>query len=289
MNYKQLIKNCKSVRDYKETPIDEGYLDEIITYSKTCNRLVNNVDIECLLFNDSKDMLSKKLQGLAGYNGYMLKAPNYVLVLSDDIAHSIKNAGYIGESIVLKAEDLGISSCWITFEDGDKILDALEIKTDKKIHAIISLGYESSASKKKVVNQMKTGENYSLCELGIADNDTASRLDVDEIVYIDEWGKKAETAILKSRGLLDVFNHTRMAPSTLNRQPWRFLVDGCRVVLAIKDEPEASHYDDQIDAGIVMFSFEMLVRSTLCDTRWAFDDIDYNIPAGYKYIGYCEL
>ncbi|MBU5306356.1 nitroreductase family protein [Clostridioides mangenotii] len=291
MDYKALISNRKSVRDFKGTPIREELLVELETFSTSCKKLVSNIGVEVKLFDNVRDKVSEKLQDIAGYKGNMIGAPNYIFILSEVADNYIENAGYIGESIVLKATELDIDSCWITFEDSYKILSKLEIDSDKEIVAIIALGYESVNSKKKVVNQTKTGESYSLSDMEIIDNDTSTRLGVEEIVYIDEWGKNIDAETLAERALLDAFNYARMAPSTLNRQPWRFIVDGGKVILAVRNDEYTNTYESKIDAGIVMLFFELIVRTTLFDTSWTLEKTDkkYSIPTDYKYIGYCNI
>lgn len=291
MDYKALISNRKSVRDFKGTPIREELLVELETFSTSCKKLVSNIGVEVKLFDNVRDKVSDKLQDIAGYKGNMIGAPNYIFILSEVADNYIENAGYIGESIVLKATELDIDSCWITFEDSYKILSKLEIDSDKEIVAIIALGYESVNSKKKVVNPTKTGESYSLSDMEIIDNDTSTRLGVEEIVYIDEWGKNIDAETLAERALLDAFNYARMAPSTLNRQPWRFIVDGGKVILAVRNDKYTNTYESKIDAGIVMLFFELIVRTTLFDTSWTLEKTDkkYSIPTDYKYIGYCNI
>ncbi|MEG0134118.1 MAG: nitroreductase, partial [Clostridium sp.] len=87
--------------------------------------------------------------------------------------------------------DLGIDSCWVTFEDSDLIKDRLQIVSDKEVTAIIALGYGDVVKSK-------------------ASSSDSDRLGVDKIVYIDEWGKSSSIDILEERGLLDAFSFARM-------------------------------------------------------------------------------
>jgi nitroreductase len=291
MDYKALISNRKSIREFKDTPIKQEQLVELEKFSDSCKKLVQDIEVEIKLLDNSRDKVSEKLQNIAGYKGNMIEAPNYIFILSEVVDNHIENAGYIGENIVLKAKEIEIDSCWITFEDSEKILDKLEISSNKSISAIIALGYEATSYKKKIVNPTKTGESYSLSNMEIVDNDTSTRLGVEEIVYIDEWGKNIDAETLAERALLDAFNYARMAPSTLNRQPWRFIVDGGKVILAVRNDEYTNTYESKIDAGIVMLFFESIVRTTLFDTSWTLEKTDktYNIPSDYKYIGYCNI
>ena len=82
-----------------------------------------------------------------------------------------------------------------------------------------------------------------------------------------------------------------MAPSTLNRQPWRFIIDGGQVVLAVKKDDFTSEYERRIDAGIAMLYFGLIVDITMFDSKWSVDEInkDYKIPSDYDIVGYCNI
>ena len=269
MNYKKLILDGKSVRDFKEKPIEAECFNEIESYIKKSKKLLPELNIELKIF-DSRETY-EKLKNVAGYNGHMIKAPSYAVILSDVKQGYIENSGYIGERLILKARDLDIDSCWVTFNDSDIIKEKLDISSNKEVTAIIALGYGID----------KTIKNKSGSE----------RLGVEKIVYMDKWGINTSIDELEERGLLDAFSYARMAPSTLNRQPWRFIIDGGKIILAVKKDDFTSNYERGIDAGIAMLYFGLIIDTTLFDLKWNLDKIDkdYNIPEDYEVIGYCSI
>ncbi len=269
MNYKKLILDGKSVRDFKEKAIEAECFNEIESYIKKSKRLLPEVNIELKIFDRRETY--EKLKNVAGYNGHMIKAPSYAVILSDVKQGYIENSGYIGERLILKARDLDIDSCWVTFNDSDIIKEKLDISSNKEVTAIIALGYGID----------KTIKNKSGSE----------RLGVEKIVYMDKWGINTSIDELEERGLLDAFSYARMAPSTLNRQPWRFIIDGGKIILAVKKDDFTSNYERGIDAGIAMLYFGLIIDTTLFDLKWNLDKIDkdYNIPEDYEVIGYCSI
>lgn len=269
MNYKKLILDGKSVRDFKEKAIEAECFNEIESYIKKSKKLLPEVNIELKIF-DSRETY-EKLKNVAGYNGHMIKAPSYAVILSDVKQGYIENSGYIGERLILKARDLEIDSCWVTFNDSDIIKEKLDISSNKEVTAIIALGHGID---KNIKN--KSG---------------SERLGVEKIVYMDKWGINTSIDELEERGLLDAFSYARMAPSTLNRQPWRFIIDGGKIILAVKKDDFTSNYERGIDAGIAMLYFGLIIDTTLFDLKWNLDKIDkdYNIPEDYKVIGYCSI
>ena len=150
------------------------------------------------------------------------------------------------------------------------------------------MGYGSKEV--KVEHKAKTGDNYSKSNMSTA-NTGSERISLEEMVYIDKWGNAATSEILEERALLDAFSYARMAPSALNKQPWRFIVDGGKVVLAIDSEDYRGSYLNKIDAGIMMLYFGVILDVTMFDSKWGFDNLDkdYGIPANYTVVGYCNI
>ena len=286
MEYKKLITNRKSVRDYKKTLLKAEDIKELTDYINKAKKLISDIDIEILILGNE---VFEKLNGKAGYKGFMLNAPNYALLLSEKKDNYIKNAGYIGEEIVLKALDMQIGSCWITFNDSDLVKSNLDINSDKEVVGIIALGYDDN--KTKIINIPKIGANESKTSVEKVADNTSERLGVEEIVYINSWGCNATVDELENRALLDAFHYARLAPSTLNRQPWRFILDDDMVILTVRDDEHTESYEEEIDAGIVMLYLEAIVDMTLTDITWTLDapEKDYNIPSDYVVVGYCRI
>lgn len=269
MDYKKLISNRNSVREFKNTSLESKYFSEIENYIKNSKKLLPEIEVEIKIF-DHKDIYSN-LKDTAGYNGYMIEAPHYVVVFSEIKNGYIENSGYLGESIILKAGDLGIDSCWVTFKNSNIIKKNLSISSDKEVTAIIALGYEDKSKQR----------NKTISE----------RLGVQEIVFINEWENNASVTELEERFLLDAFTYARMAPSSFNRQPWRFIIDGGKVILAVKKDDFTSRYEGSIDTGIVMLYFNLIIDATIFDLKWHVGNIkkDYKIPENYKIVGYCNI
>lgn len=287
MDYKNLIHKIKSVRDYKETKVSEDILYEIKHSYEKGKKLVHDIEIEVFIKN--KEEIYEQLEGIAGYKENMIEAPHYIVILSEEKKDYIENTGYIGQGLMLKALELGVNTCWITFNDGNEIMEKLVMDSEKKLTALIALGYDDN--KTKAVNETNLDYNPSKANVVIAEDNVSTRIDVSQLVFIKEWGKCADTDDLSSRGLLDAFNYARLAPSTLNRQPWRFILDDGVVVLAIRKDDNVNKYENKIDTGIVMLYFESIIDSTLFDTSWTMGNIgkDYNIPDEYMVVGYCNI
>jgi len=287
MDYKNLIPKIKSVRDYKEGLVSPQILNEIKSFNQNERKLVEGVNIEVVI--KDKDDVFEQIKGFAGYKEKMIEAPHYLIVLSNEMDHYIENTGYVCEDLMLKAWELGVGSCWITFNDGEEIKKKLNINSDKKVTALIALGYDNN--KTKIVYDNVSEYNPSKANIKIVEDNTSERLDVEEVVYIGQWGNNATVDDLSNRGILDGFIYARLAPSTLNRQPWRFIVDDGIVVLALRSDGYVNSYEAKIDMGIIMLFFKSVIDATLFDVKWNFGkpEKEYNIPDDYSVVGYCNI
>ena len=272
MDYQNLILNTKSVREYKKDTIDNQKLKTIKDHTQNCIKIDDNIETDVRILSNEAYLC---LHGVAGYKGNMIDAPHYILILSEKKPYYIENAGYIGQNLILKATEMGIASCWITFSDSEAIKNSLNILSDKEVVALIALGYDANATQKG--------------------NTTSSHIDykigLDEMVYIDKWGNGADTSVLEQRGLLEAFAFSKLAPSTLNGQPWSFLLVGGKAILAIRKDKNTNTYEQKIDTGIIMFVFQAIVSSTLFNLSWKLEQPTdaIEIPEEFEIVGYCMV
>jgi nitroreductase len=283
MKYKEIISEIKSVRLYKKEDVNPGLFKELLEYFDRGKRLFDDIEVEVIRKN--RDEVYEQLKDSAGYNNRMIEAPHYLVFLSEEKDYYIENAGYRVQDLMLKAWSLGIASCWITFGDGEEIKKKIGIDSDKKLAALIALGYENPQSK---VLYEKGKYNTSSNVLVIEDN-TSERLGIRDLVFTNEWGEKADPDELVNYGLLEGFFYGILAPSYKNRQPWRFIVDRGTVVLALKKDIYVTEYEEKIDTAVIMLYFDAIIESTLSGITWKFGrpEKDYKVPDDYKIVAYC--
>ena len=125
MNYSALIQNRKSVREFADKPVSAAALAEIEAYyQKSCQRLVPELETKLCVFGQEA---REALEGAAGYESFLIGAPNYLVLLSAKGDQAGVNAGYMMEDLVLKLTDMDLGCCWITFTDSEKVKAALKI------------------------------------------------------------------------------------------------------------------------------------------------------------------
>ena len=77
----------------------------------------------------------------------------------------------------------------------------------------------------------------------------------------------------------------------MNRQPWRFLIVGGKIILAMRKDSDISEYEKRIDAGIAMLYFEAVMEQTVCPVQWTAGSAEnvYGIPEDYEIVASCEV
>lgn len=109
MNYSALIQNRKSFREFTDKEVAFSDLEGLHRfYSSSVRRLVPEIKTELAFFGtDTRGAL----EGAAGYNQFLVGAPQYMVLLSEDHSLAHLNAGYIMQDLLLKLADMGIDSC----------------------------------------------------------------------------------------------------------------------------------------------------------------------------------
>ena len=150
MNYSALIENRKSVRSFTDKKVSVALLRELEGYyNRSVMRLVPEIKTALLFFDDSS---KEALEGAAGYNQFLVGAPQYLVLLSEKHEQAYLNGGFIMEDLILKAAELGLDSCWLTFTDSEEIKNAIGISSDLDVAAVVALGYGTRQTKRLRLN-----------------------------------------------------------------------------------------------------------------------------------------
>lgn len=287
MNYKKLIEETYSVRDYSEKPISENLKNEIISYFPNSKNLLENIKTDIKFLNNSE--VYNALNGKAGYNGIMINAPHYIIIYSEKADNYIENSGYRASDIILKATDLGLNTCFITMSDRKEISKILNIPEGMEITALIALGYKDK-DLKNVSNDTKAGGNYSKANVNIADNTPSYRKDLEELVFSESFGNSATLDELMNIGIFEPLRTVLFAPSALNSQPWRFILKGGKVFIAVEDTLQTSSYDEKISLGALMHYFQSVFETDFFGLKWTFDVSNApEVPSNFKVEVSCTM
>ena len=129
-----------------------------------------------------------------------------------------EQCGYYGERLVLKAQQLGLNTCWVAMTY-NKIKTAFVVDSGEKLCIVIALGY---------------GENQ-----GVPHKSKSAKDVMKADGQVPKWFRDGVEAAL-------------LAPTAMNQQKFVFSLDGNQV----SAKPGLGFYS-QIDLGIVKYHFEI--------------------------------
>jgi nitroreductase len=186
-------------------------------------------------------------RGIIGSYFKVTDAPYYVAFIGDTKEPTVQEVvGYLGEGVILEATALGFNTCWVGgFFRPDVVAKQIDLKDNEQVLAISPIGYSKDEADRVGVSA-KTHRRKDLSSLVLSGG-------MDQ----NSWSKTAIEA-------------ARLAPSAVNRQPWRFKIaenaisintDGARVGFGISR---------RLDCGIAMLHIELGARSCGTEGKWEF-------------------
>lgn len=283
MNYRALIENRKSVRAFTDQKVSAAALREIAEYyHKYAKRLVPEIKTELLFFDDST---KEALEGAAGYNQFLVGAPQYLVLLSEkhDLAHL--NAGFVMEDLVLKLTDMDLNSCWLTFTDSDSVKEAIGIHADLEVAALIAFGYGVKTTKRLRLNIL----SMSNVDIQAKRQYTEPKRSLYDMVFLNSWGNthKLDDYIGFFDDMLwEALHAAALSPSYLNRQAYGFILHDSSISLVSRPDLYTDKLDGDLSLGIVLLHFSAAASDWAGDIKWTFGgDADHlKLPQGHRII-----
>lgn len=163
MHVKEAIRTRRSIRKYRQEPIDRKILKELIDGARLAPSAANRQPLEYIIVDDEK-LLDEVFETLA-WAGYIQPDGNpkegerpmaYIVVLGNTEygkGWNLRDAGAAIMSIILEAQSYGIGSCWIGSIRREKLSEILNISGKYDIDSVIALGYPAE---KSVAEEMTT-------------------------------------------------------------------------------------------------------------------------------------
>ncbi|MBQ8399227.1 MAG: nitroreductase family protein [Clostridia bacterium] len=197
----------------------------------------------------------------------------YVGAKMKDALHINEAVGFAFEKLVLYAQSLGIGTVWIGGTmDRAAFEKKMELAEDEVMPAVSPLGYPA--------NKMSVRE--TMMRKGIKADD---RLGFESIVY---WNDFTQPLTPDAAGKLFLpLEMVCLAPSAVNKQPWRMVVtdDVVHFYLQRSKGFGGGKLDMQkIDLGIALCHFDLMAKELGIQTEFALSEPDISHPDGTEYI-----
>lgn len=195
MNIYEAIFVRKTIRRFRMDGLDQVLLNNIINFAESIPMLFEGIGIEYKLL-EYKDTKNY-------FNGIVaVKAPYYLLIYSDKAPGYQMNAGYLMQQIALYMTAKGLGSCYLG-----------RLKAKKPV-------LDESLKEHIITLAFGEGEHEIYRQ-----NEKIKRFPLQDIAIIkSEIGKNVKTML----------SAARLAPSSMNSQPWRLVVYDNRIHIFCK-------------------------------------------------------
>lgn len=137
MEIMDIIEARHSVRQYKNQPI-ESEKREIL--NDLCRKINEETGMNIQIIYDEPNCFKSFLAHYGSFRG----VANYISVVGSKDKSLEERAGYFGEMLVLKAQELGLNTCWVALTHGKS---KAVVREGEKEWIIISLGYGENQGK----------------------------------------------------------------------------------------------------------------------------------------------
>lgn len=215
MNISEAINNRHSVRKYTNQIIPNNIIEELKSEVEVCNHK-SNLNIQ-LITNEPE-----AFSGFTAHYGMFKNVKNYFAMVGKSDDNLDEKIGYYGEHLVLKAQQLGLDTCWVAATYKKK-KSSYTAGDGEKLVCVITLGYGQTQGKPH-----KNKPIEKVC-------------DYNE--NIPDW-------------FLAGVNSAMLAPTAMNRQKFFFSLNDLEV--SVKSFGGAY---SKIDLGILKYHFETAANS----------------------------
>ena len=281
MNYSALIQNRKSVREFTDKQVSAAQLEQIREYyASDVRRLVPEIKTRLNIFGSDA---RAALEGAAGYNQFLIGAPQYLVLQSEkhDLAHL--NAGYMMEDLVLKLQDMGLDSCWVTFAASEDVKQVLLLDPELEVAAIVAFGYG-----KKTVKRMRLNiKSMSNVDISAKYRYMEPKRSVFDMAFLDTWGNTRNLDQLigfYDDALWEALYAASLSPSYLNRQAYGFLLKDGKIFLVARPDLYNTKIDGDLSLGIVLHHFSLVFENWSGKRVWSFGAENLELPDGHRVV-----
>lgn len=205
----QAIQNRHSVRQYTDKKISQEL-------QNTLNKFINQANQQSGLHLEAFYNEPDAFNTFMAHYGKFENVTNYVVLAGKK--NMDEKIGYFGEKIVLKAQELGLNTCWVALTYGKK-RTKISLKKGEKIYCTLALGYGKTQG---IAHKVKTPQQVSnVCET------------------TPKW-------------FSDGVNASLLAPTAMNQQKFKFLYKDGKVIAKA-----GTGFYTKVDLGIAKYHFEI--------------------------------
>ena len=211
MDLMKAMRERHAVRSYEDRAIEGEVKKELLSFIWQCNR---ESGLHMQLVTDEP----RAFDGFMAHYGKFSGVKNYIAMVGKKGADLEETCGYYGEKVVLKAQELGLNTCWVAMTYS-KVKNAFQVENGEKLCCVIAVGYGTTQG---VSHKVKGIE-----ELSETQGD------------MPQWFRNGMEA-------------AQLAPTAMNQQKFTLTLNGNRVSAKV-----GKGFYTKLDLGIVKYHFEV--------------------------------
>ena len=149
MDIQEAIRTRHSVRSYMDKPLPAEAVEALEQEIATCNA---EGGLHIQLVTDE----SEAFGGLMAHYGKFSCVKNYIALVGPEGPGLEEKVGWYGERLVLRAQMLGLNTCWVALTY-KKVPGVFKINSGEKLTVVIALGYgqtQGAAHKSKSAEEV---------------------------------------------------------------------------------------------------------------------------------------
>ena len=288
MNYSALIQNRKTFHTFTDKKVSLSALKSIRTfYRSAIHRLVPEIKTQLYFFGADAQAA---LEGAAGYQQFLIGAPQYMVLLTQKHPLAHINAGFMMEDLILKLVDMGLDSTYLTFTDSAKVKSALSIDSDLDVAAIAAFGHGQRSLKRMQLNI----NSMSDIDIAAKRQYMEPKCSIYDLAYLGVWGNSHqldEYIGFYDDILWESLYAVTLAPSYLNRQAYGFVLHDGSISLISKPDEYNTPVDRDLSLGIALLHFTVVAQERSANLHWRFDvdSSQLNLPKDHQLIATSTL
>ena len=264
-SFVELVKSRRSVRTFDGNMPDAKVIEELKAFAQTISNPYG-VDVRFIFLDAAEHKLSSPV-----LSGEKL----YVSAVVKKQEHAEEAYGYSFEKLLMKAHELGLGTVMIGGTmPREKFEAASNLEEGEVMPCVSPLG----------VAAKKMGVKEVLMRKGVKAD---TRFDFSELFFKGNFNTPLTQDEAKECGILLALEAVRLAPSAVNKQPWRVVVteNGAHFYEKKDRGYDNGTYDLQkVDLGIAMYHFENQCREEGKQLTFKIADPEIALPEKTEYI-----
>lgn len=267
MKITEAIRHRRSVRTFDGNALRPEDAQRILEFAQTADSPYE-IPIRWRLLDGERDGLNAPV---------ITGCRNYIAGKLMRVPHAEEAFGFAFERVLLYAQTLGIGSTWIAGTMNRRAFEKeMELAEGEVMPCISPLGYPTE----------KMSLRETMMRKGVGAD---ARLPFDELFFDGSF----DSVLTPDRaGDFSLpFAMVRLAPSAVNKQPWRIVLDHGKV--HFYERQNRGYVSDgwdlqKIDLGIAMCHFALSAEECGLDVRFRLEDPGLSAPEGTRYIATYE-